>query len=89
MRLFDNRSGVVTSRREDDRHDKRFHVPGAVSMGYESVTALRRRPHEKRQLASHLARQDGAAVVVASGVTGGNQLAGVYISLPGLKRRVL
>jgi hypothetical protein len=39
-------------------------------------------------LAGHLARQGGAAVVVASGVTDGNQLAGVFISLPGLKRRV-
>jgi hypothetical protein len=40
------------------------------------------------KLAGHLARQGGAAVVVASGVTASNQLAGVFISLPGLKRRV-
>jgi hypothetical protein len=35
-----------------------------------------------------LASQGGVAVVGASGVTGGDQLAGVFISLPGLKRRV-
>jgi hypothetical protein len=40
------------------------------------------------KLAGHLARQGGAAVVVPSGVTGSNQLAGVFTSLPGLKRRV-
>ena len=40
------------------------------------------------KLAGHLASQGGAAVVVAGGVTGGDQLAGVFISLPGLKRRV-
>jgi hypothetical protein len=40
------------------------------------------------KLAGHLASQGGAAVVVAGGVTGSDQLAGVFISLPGLKRRV-
>jgi hypothetical protein len=35
-----------------------------------------------------LASQGGAAVVVASGVTGSDQPDGVFISLPGLKRRV-
>jgi hypothetical protein len=39
------------------------------------------------KLAGHLASQGGAAVV-AGGVTGSDQLAGVFISLPGLKRRV-
>ena len=57
-------------------------------MGYESVTALRQRPHEKRQVGRSFAAQGGATVVVASGVTGSSQLAGVFISLPGLKRHV-
>jgi hypothetical protein len=39
-------------------------------------------------LAGSLASQGGAAVVGASGVTGGDQLAGVFIFLPGSKRRV-
>jgi len=58
-------------------------------MGYESVTALRQRPHEKRRVGRSFGPPGrGAAVVVASGVIGSNQLAGVFISLPGLKRRV-
>jgi hypothetical protein len=57
-------------------------------MGYESLTALCQRPHVNVTLAGPLASQGGAAVVGASGVTGGDQLAGVFISLPGLKRRV-
>jgi hypothetical protein len=40
------------------------------------------------RLAGHLASQGGAAVVVAGGVTGSDQLAGAFISLPDLKRRV-
>jgi hypothetical protein len=58
-------------------------------MGYESVTALRASARMKNvKLAGHLASQGGAAVVVVGSVTGSDQLARVFISLPGLKRRV-
>jgi hypothetical protein len=36
---------------------------------------------KKVKLAGHLASQGGVAVVVAGGVTGSDQLAGVFISL--------
>jgi hypothetical protein len=42
----------------------------------------------KRQVGWSFGQPGRGAVVVAGGVTASDQLAGVFISLPGLKRRV-